>query len=372
LERKRFTILHTEWSEGWGGQEMRILLEMTQHARQGHGLLLLSPPGTPLSTAAADQGIEVLPQRIRHSFDLSSLWKIKKIIHEKKIEVLHTHSSVDSWVASLAGKWAKVPVLVRTRHISVPAKSHRLNRVYQFPDAVITTGEHIRRNLIEGYGLSEDRVVSIPTGVDTSRFFPRAPDLSLKRSLGLSLESPIITLVAVLRTQKRHELIMAAAPRILERFPETRFLFVGDGPGRNRITQALKQQHLESYFLMTGHRQDIPEILSFSDIAVIPSLAEGIPQFLLQAMAMAKPVVATRVGGIPEIINSGSNGLLVPPEDPQALADAVCTLLINISKSKELGKKAHKLVEEKFTLSIMADRVYQVYLSVYHNKRIGP
>jgi glycosyltransferase involved in cell wall biosynthesis len=372
LERRRFTILHTEWSEGWGGQEMRILLEMTQHARQGNRLLLLSPPGSPLSTAVAGEGIEVIPYKIRHSFDLAALWLIKKILREKQIEVLHTHSSVDSWVASLAGKWAGVPVLVRTRHISVPARSHRFNRVYHFPDAVITTGEHIRRNLIEGYGLPEDRVISIPTGVDPSRFFPRHPDLSLKRFLGLPQESPVITLVAVLRTQKRHELIMAAAPKIIEQFPKTRFLFVGDGPGRNRITQALKQQNLESYFLMTGHRQDIPEILSFTDIAVIPSLAEGIPQFLLQAMAMAKPVVATQVGGIPEIIQQGINGLLIPSEDPQALAGAVCYLLKNTNKSNELGIKAKALVEEKFTLPMMAEKVYQVYLSVYNRKRMGP
>jgi glycosyltransferase involved in cell wall biosynthesis len=219
--------------------------------------------------------------------------------------------------------------------------------------------------------LSENRVVSIPTGVDTGRFFPRPPDLSLKASLGLPLESPVIALVAVLRTQKRHELIMAAAPQIVARFPKTRFLFVGDGPGRNRIARALKEQNLDSCFLMTGHRQDVPELLSFIDIAVIPSLAEGIPQFLLQAMAMARPVVATRVGGIPEIITPGSTGLLVPPEDPQALGDAICLLLENKNTSYQLGENAHKLIEERFTLPQMADRVYQVYLSVYNSKRVG-
>jgi glycosyltransferase involved in cell wall biosynthesis len=366
---KRFNILHTEWSEGWGGQEMRILMEMTGHARQGHRLLLLSPPGCPLSRAAAEAGLEVIPHKIRHGFDLASLWRIKRILRERQIEVLHTHSSVDSWVASLAGKWAGVPVLIRTRHISLPAKTHRFNRVYGFPDAVITTGEHIRRNLIEGYGLPAERVFSIPTGVDTDRFFPRPPEWSLKQSLGLPKESPVVTLVAVLRTQKRHELVLAAAPKIIARFPKTRFLFVGDGPGRNRISRAIEQQNLAASVLLTGYRQDIPEILSFTDIAVIPSLAEGIPQFLLQAMAMAKPAVATRVGGIPEIITSGTNGLLVPPEDPQALAEAVCSLLADPGKTDELGAKARRLIEDHFTLLQMADRIYQVYLSVYQSKK---
>ncbi|MFH0787243.1 MAG: glycosyltransferase family 4 protein, partial [Pseudomonadota bacterium] len=227
---KRFKILHTEWSQGFGGQEHRILLEIACHLRQGHKVLLLCTPGCPLFKAAEKQGLDLIPLKIRHPFDLQALGKIKKIIQDQGIEVLHTHSSVDSWVGSLAGRWAGVPVLVRTRHISVPEKTHFLNQVYSLPDAVITTGEQIRQTLIKGYRLAEDRVFSIPTGVDTERFFPRVPDLKLKRELGLPEDALVITLAAVLRAQKRHELVVAAASPILKRFPQARFLFVGEGP----------------------------------------------------------------------------------------------------------------------------------------------
>jgi glycosyltransferase involved in cell wall biosynthesis len=366
---KKFTILHTEWSEGFGGQEMRILLEITGHFNQGHKVFLLCPPGCPLFKAAQKQGIDLIPLKIRHTFDAQALWKIKKIIKDKGIEVLHTHSSVDSWVASLAGKWAGVPVLVRTRHISVPTKTHGLNKVYSLPDAVITTGEQIRQTLIKGYHLAEDHVFSIPTGVDTDRFSLRPPNLRLKKELGLPEEALVITLAAVLRAQKRHELVVAAAPAILKKYPQVRFLFVGEGPRRTLIEEELRRHKMAPFFLMTGHRDDIPEILSITDMGLITSQAEGVPQFLLQAMAMAKPMVATRVGGIPDIIEDGVNGLLIPPEDPEGLAQAVIRLLEDRTYGRQLGQTAAGLVEKKYTAQQMAEQIYQVYLRVFREKK---
>ena len=278
---------------------------------------------------------------------------------------------MDSWVASLAGKWAGVPVLVRTRHISVPAKTHRLNKIYSLPDAVITTGEHIRQILIKAYGLSKDRVFSVPTGVDTDRFSPRAPDPILKKGLGLPEGALVITLAAILRAQKRHELVIAAAPAILQKYPQVRFLFVGEGPRRNLIDEELRRTQMDSFFLMTGHRDDIPGILSITDIGLITSEAEGVPQFLLQAMAMAKPMVATQVGGIPGIIESGINGLLIPPENPQALAEAVIRLLDDKACAARMGQKARELITGKYTASQMAEQVYQIYLKMFEEKRSG-
>jgi glycosyltransferase involved in cell wall biosynthesis len=367
---KKFTILHTEWSEGFGGQEMRILLEISGHLSQGHKVFLLCTPGCPLFKVAEKQGIDLIPLKIRHTFDTWALWKIKEIIKDKGIEVLHTHSSVDSWVASIAGKWAGVPVLVRTRHISVPTKTHGLNKVYALPDAVITTGEQIRQTLIKGYHLAEDHVFSIPTGVDTDRFSPRPPNLGLKKELGLPDEVLVITLAAVLRAQKRHELVVAAAPAILKKYPQVRFLFVGEGPRRTLIEEELRRLQMAPFFLMTGHRDDIPEVLSLTDIGLIASQAEGVPQFLLQAMAMAKPMVATRVGGIPDIIEDGVNGLLIPPEDPERLAEAVIRILDDKAYAARMGQQARGLIAGRYTAAQMAEKVYEIYLEVFKKKRI--
>jgi glycosyltransferase involved in cell wall biosynthesis len=369
--KKKFRILHTEWSEGMGGQEMRILLEMQEHQKRGHQISLLAPPKGTLMKTAQEKGLEVIPLKIRHTFDVQSLWRIKKLLEQKNIEVLHTHSSVDSWVASLAGKWAKVPVVIRTRHISVPARRRPLNYVYALPDAVITTGVQIRKTLINAYGLRDDSVFSIPTGVDTNLFYPRPPHPDLKKELGLSADSLVISVVAVLRAQKRHELVIAAAPAILQRYPQARFLFVGEGPRRAVIEEEIRRHHLEAFFILTGHRKDIPDILAMTDIGIISSQAEGVPQFLLQAMAMAKPMVATSVGGIPDILNDGINGLLIPPEDSQTLTQAVFKILGDKNFSSLLGQRALELVQERFTAGLMADQITQIYQSVYLKKQKG-
>ncbi|MBI5583919.1 MAG: glycosyltransferase family 4 protein [Deltaproteobacteria bacterium] len=366
---KKFTILHTEWSEGWGGQELRILSEMKIHQRMGQHLFLLCPPGTRLGREAETLGIRVFNRKIRQPWDLGAIRYLQGLVEELGVDVLHTHSSVDSWAGALAARWSGTPALVRTRHISVPAKRPWFNRLYYFPDAIITAGEHIRRDLLRTHKIPAGRVVSIPTGVDTAFFYPRPPDLELKKSLGLAEEALVISLVAVLRTQKRHELVLSAARRIIEAFPQARFLFVGEGPGRERIQKAIAAQGLESFFIMTGHRTDIPEILALTDVGVIASSAEGVPQFLLQALAMGKPVVATRVGGIPEIITSGVNGLLIPPEDPQALAAALLELLGAPDRSGQLGTEGRKLVAKEHTLERMGEQVLDVYRQVCREKK---
>jgi len=366
---KRFTILHTEWSEGWGGQEMRILSELKIHQRMGHRLYLLCPPGTRLGREAAALGIRVFSRKIRQPWDLWSIRKIKHLVRELGVEVLHTHSSVDSWAGGLAGRWAKVPVLVRTRHISVRVRRPWLNRIYYLPDAIITTGEHIRRELLQTHKILAERIVSIPTGADVGRFHPGPPDLELKKRMGLPIDSPVITLVAVLRAQKRHELVIAAAAEVIKVFPQARFIFVGEGPGRNRVEQEIKNAQLESHILMTGYREDIPAILSFTDLGIISSVAEGIPQFLFQIMAMGKPVIATEVGGIPEIVTSGVTGVLIPPEDPAALAKALVQVLGDPGSARRLGEEGRRLVEKEYTVEKMAEKVYRVYQQVYERKQ---
>ena len=163
--------------------------------------------------------------------------------------------------------------------------------------------------------------------------------------------------------------LVAAAPSILKKYPQVRFLFVGEGPRRNLIEEEIRQNQMGPFFLMTGHRDDIPEILSITDIGLIASEAEGVPQFLLQAMAMAKPMVATQVGGIPGIMESGINGLLIPPENPQALAEAVIRLLDDKACAARMGQKARELITGKYTAGQMAEQVYQVYLKMFEKKR---
>ena len=165
-----FKVLHTEWSNGWGGQEIRIFEDLRMLNRLGHEAMLLTVPGSGIGAQAAAAGMRVVEMDMNHSFQPAALWKMVRLFRDERFDIINTHSSVDSWLASAAFKLVRGGILVRTRHLSVPLNTHMFNMVYRWPDGFVTTAEVIRRRMIDVNGMDPDRVISIPTGVDLERF----------------------------------------------------------------------------------------------------------------------------------------------------------------------------------------------------------
>lgn len=362
-------VLHTEWSNGWGGQEIRILFDTIGLLDRGYEALILCPPESRLATEGAKKGIETHLLDIKHSLDASALWKIVNLVKERDISVVNTHSSVDSWIASFAAKIANVPVLVRTRHLSVPIPKHFLNFVYRMPDAIVTTGESIRRMMIEENHLDGSKIFSIPTGVMLDRFRPGVSGAGIRQELHIPEGTKVVTMVAVLRSWKRHGVFLEASRIVLSVAPSTVFLIVGDGPGMKNIQRKIKELGLEKNVIMTRYREDIPEILSASDVCALTSeSAEGVPQAVLQYLAMKKPVVATDVGSISEVIRPEETGLLVEPNNAEAVADGILRLLQDEKLSKRLGKNGRSVVEKYYDYENMLDRTIDLYHNIYRRK----
>jgi len=362
-------VLHTEWSNGWGGQEIRILLDALGLKERGHEVFIICPPGSGLAVEAEKRGISINLMIIRHSFDIKALYKIVRFIKERNITVVNTHSSVDSWIASVAARIARVPVLVRTRHLSVPIPSHFLNFVYRLPDAIITTGESIRKMMIEINHIDGRKIFSIPTGVVLGRFHPGISCDNIKRELSIQEGTRVVTMVAVLRSWKRHDIFLEAARAVLMVMPKTVFLIVGDGPGTNRIQKKIKALGIEKSVVMTGYREDIPEILAASDVCVLTSeSSEGVPQAVLQYLAMEKPVVATDAGSISELIKPDKTGILVRPNDVDAIAKGIIRLLTDEEFSISLGKNGRALVEKYYNYENMIDKTIDLYYTIYRQK----
>lgn len=365
----KFNVLHTESSDGWGGQEIRILLEAQELIKRGHKVTIVCPPHSGLAQRASKADIPTVLLKFRHIFDIFAIWKIIRLTEKKGIHIVHTHSSIDSWVASVASKMAGVPILVRTRHLSVPIATHMLNFVYKMPDAIITTGESIRRRMIEVNKLDGHKVLSIPTGVQLDKFNPRVIAPYLREELHIGSDTPVITMVAVLRSWKRHEVFLESAKWVLCEFPQARFLIVGDGPGWKRIQEKIKDLDLEEDVIMTGHREDMPEILSVTDVAVLTSERyEGVPQAVLQYLAMERPVVATNSGSTEEVIKDRETGMLVPPNDVSGVAKAILTLLKDKQLSRKLGQSGRRLVEERYSWQRMMDVTLKLYSRLYRDK----
>jgi glycosyltransferase involved in cell wall biosynthesis len=354
-------ILHTEWSNGWGGQEIRILDECLGLAGLGHTVELAGCAQGKLRARAEAAGLTFHPLDMAGPWDLPALIRLAGLLRRGRFQIVHTHSSVDSWLGGMAARLTGVAA-VRTRHLSAPVNTSPLNFVYRLPRAVITTGQGIRRHLMEDYGLPAGRVFSIPTGVDLTRFTPREPDPVLRAELGLAPEAPVVAIVAVLRSWKRHDLFCEMARQILATHPATRFLIVGHGPGWERVNGYLDQMNLRPAVLMTGHREDIERILPLCTVCVLPSdKNEGVPQAVLQQLACERAVVGAAAGDIPEVVRDGQTGLLVTAGQAAPLAQAVARLLDDADLRLALGRQGRRFVIDNYSRQIMLSRTEEVY-----------
>jgi len=361
------TILHTESSVGWGGQEIRVYSELVHLRERGYRMLLACHPESKLALRAEKAGLEVWCLPFRRPIDPRLTRQVHRLLTRERVELVNTHSSVDSWVVSLAARTARVPV-VRTRHLSVPLKKDPFSRLVYWTlcDRIVTTGEAIRRLFLEELRLDPAKVISIPTGADLSQLDPHTVDgKQVRQELGVEATTPLIGIVAVLRSWKGHRFFLEAVPLILRRFPSARFLIVGDGPQKGNIEGWIRELGLVQPVMMLGHREDIPEVLAALDMVVSASTAaEGVPQVLLQALAMRRPVVATRVGAVPEVIRHEETGLLVRHGDPAALAAAVTLLLADPHRGAALGMAGRRLVEKQFTLESMLEQLEVLYAEI--------
>jgi len=370
-------ILHSESSTGWGGQEIRVFTELCWLRRRGHAASLLVPPGSHLGKRADRAGIPVAWIPMPRALDPVALVRVVRCLRRERAQILITHSSVDAWTAGVAARLVGVPV-VRMRHLSVPVQSNPLSRaVYTtLCDVIVTTGEAIRRLLIQRLRVSPSKVFSIPTGVNLDVFHPdRVDPTRLRRELGLDAMAPLLGMVAVLRSWKGHLVFLQALRDVRERHPEVRAVLAGEGPFRDVIQDAVRSHGLEANVRFLGHREDVAEILSGLDVVVSASTAaEGIPQALLQALGMCRPVVATDVGGVPEIIRHGETGWLVPPGDPAGLAKAILGALADPVQARRMGAQGRAIVEAEYSLERMGERMERLYTklaSAHRGKFLG-
>ena len=352
-------ILHTESSWGWGGQEVRILTESKALIVRGHEVCIAAPPDTPILQEAQALGIEAIGLPIRRK-KIAGVLAIRKLVCNRHFDVINTHSSTDSWLTVLACQTvANAPRVVRTRHVSTPVRSTAANR-WLFGKAtarIVTTGEAVREMLIQDLGLDADRVVSIPTGVDSNLYKPVTKEQKkmLREKLGIPKDKLVVGTVATLRFLKGIEYLFEAV-RVLNNAHCVLYV-VGDGPQRTRLESWIVEHGMESRIMMVGEQRNVHEWLQSFDIFVFPSLSEGVPQALAQAMLTELPCVTTNVGGIPELAIDQVTALVTKPRDPQALANAVNALISIPIRAESMGSAARLHCISAQSLETMARKM---------------
>jgi glycosyltransferase involved in cell wall biosynthesis len=304
-------------------------------------------------------------------WNLPAVWTLARLLKRERIQVIHMHSSHASTLGGWAARLAKIPVRIISRRVDFSVRSNPLRKVkYQWGvDRIVAISEGVRKVLIED-GLDPNRIVVIRSGIDPRAFDPNYPVGEARREFGIPDRSPVIGCVAHFADHKGHRYLIEAAVRVAAAVPDVRFLLVGDGELRPEIELQIKELKLERHVLLTGFRQDIPRLLAAMDIVVLSSHLEGLGTSLLDAMAMARPVVATRVGGIPEMVEDGVNGLLVPPRDPLALAEALIALIHRPDERKRMGQAGRNRMLEMFSAESMVSATEAVYRKILESKAI--
>jgi glycosyltransferase involved in cell wall biosynthesis len=344
------------WSLGLGGAEQVVirLAASLDRRRFDPFVCCLDQPGL-FAPRAEAAGVEVVALGKRGPLDVRAAWRLARLLRSRRVDVVHTHL----WGASLWGRiaavGARVPVIVTTEHnVDSWKKTHHfaLDRALAPATTHLVAVSQQVREFYEARGVGRGRWRVVYNGVDTSAA-PHRERGAAFQELGLGKADPVVGLVGRLVPAKAPEVFLRALALAAARVPGLRGLVVGDGPLRSKVEAEARRLGLGARVVFAGLRQDVPELLPGLDALVFSSLREGLSMAMLEAMAAGVPVVATDVGGTPELIAHGVTGLLVPPGRPESLADALVGLLEDAAGGERIRREARRCVEERFSLEKM-------------------
>jgi len=311
-------------------------------------------------------------------YDLFGAWRLFRTLKKERIDLLCLQDSpLTLFWGYVCGRLLKIPSVITIVHGM--SESGRMARVkaalvnsiiMRRLDRVIVVSKAKKDLLAKRYNLKEDRLLLINNGVDTDRFLN--PDNGgLREKLGLRGREKVVGMVGRLVTEKAYDIFLRSARRVVSDFPDARFLIVGDGDERPALEGLAGALGIRDKVFFLGEREDVPGLVSIFDIAVLSSRMESFPVVLLEYMAAGKPIVTTGVGGNAEIVSDGKTGLMVPPEDPEALAGAIMELLRDPKKAEGMGKAARETVKDDFSLKDMIRRVESSFLGCIKDKEGG-
>jgi glycosyltransferase involved in cell wall biosynthesis len=370
-------LLSVSASTDWGGAEIRLLAEAAGLAGRGHAVTLACPAGAPVAARAAAARLACieLPRGFALARDslagrLRTLRAVRRLLVADSFDLVATHGAIDSWLVALAScTIPKAPPMVHTHHPSASAPRGPVNRwLYTRAAArVITGGEAIRRSLVDAHGFDERRIVSIPTGIDLEHYRP-GDRAAARRLLDLPDDDwPVLGIVASLRRAKGHHLLIDALARLSM---PVRLLVIGDGAQRAALEKQADAVLPPDRARFVGRQADVLPWLQALDLFVLPTLHEGVPQSLSQAMAVGLCCVTTPVGGIPEIATDGDSALFVQPGNVDALHAGLERALADPSLRERLGRRAREAAVERCSIDVMLDRLERLYADLA--SRIAP
>lgn len=322
----------------------------------------------PLQNKVDTERVQVVSLDKKGGNDPRLIYRLYRFLRQERPHIVQTHNWGTLLEGALAAKLAGVPIVIHAERGTIEGRRRNLfvqRRLLKVVDQVLSASEALRQRLAASTGFPYEKIKPIPNGVDVSLFSPRPTEKQrIRKNLGLELTAIYIGTVANLRPVKNHALLLRVGSRLCQSHEQVRFVFAGDGPLKEQLVALAEELGISTKVRFLGARSDIPEVLNALDIFVLPSLSEGMPNAVLEAMACGLPIVATRVGGIPELIDDGNTGFLVPSEDERQLEAILGHLLHDDAKRRALGEKGRQRVLECFRLERMVNEYQELYSSL--------
>jgi glycosyltransferase involved in cell wall biosynthesis len=354
--------LHIDTARTWRGGQNQVLLTVLGLRALGHRSMLVAHPSGELRQRARE-GLELVALAPKNEMDLGAAWRLSRLIKRLHPGVIHAHDPHGVAMAALALSMStelEKPPLIASRRVDFHIKGNALSRwKYRQVDCFICASDAIRAMLVAD-GIPAHKVVTVHEGIDLGKI-AAAPAANLHEELWLPHNAPIVGNVAALVPHKGQRHLIEAAAIVVKAIPDARFVLAGEGELRPALEKQIKDHHLEKHVFLAGFRPDVLSVHKAFDVFVMSSVTEGLGTSLLDAMACGKPIVATAAGGMPEVVQDGKTGLLVPPRDHQAMADAIVTLLADEPARRAMGAAGEARVRERFSAERMVGETLAMY-----------
>ena len=369
-------ILYVESSRSWGGQEYRTCLETNWLNARGHQAWLICNPNSEVLLKARELGTRTIAMPLRRRIDPVCWWRLWRFCRRNQIDLIKTYSSKDHWLA-LPLYLCGIPV-ARARCITDPIGNKWRAFIFKHGcSKIVADASVIKRQLVQQNGIDPAKIEVIGSAVDLQKFNPSRDRMKFRREMGFTADTPFIASVGMIRPDKGQLILVDAARLVLSQRPDARFVIVGQGTGYlklgEKVRNAITRAGLAANVLMIGYRWDTPDIFAACDMVAIASLrTEASPIVLREAFASGRPVVATKVGDIPEIIEHRQNGLLVEPGDSKALAAAILEFLSDQKLAAHCAASGLCYAREHFSFDRMMQMKLEVDASLSRTRKAKP
>jgi len=351
----RLRVMQVTWSLVAGGSEVYALkVASNLDPRRFESLMCAMDQGGKLEGEIDRLGIPRFIMNRRDGIDWRVMLKLFRLFKANKVDVIHTHHFNQLFYCALAAKLSGVRI-VHTEHdiadyIDSPRRRRILRVLSTFCHRIVAVGAEVESYFRDQVGIPQRKLCVARAGVELTTEDARS---DVRRELGLSSEDRVAGIVARLSPEKNHAMLLSAFADAVGRMPHARLLIVGEGPEQPAIAETIGKRSLNDHVKLLGVRRDVPRILSACDAFVLSSKREGLPIAVLEAMAAAKPIVATDVGDLNVLVKNDQTGQLVPPGEAGALADALCKMLGDPAQAERMGRAGRELVAREFSLEAM-------------------